>query len=127
MDSKATLLCKSYLTHFQTFLPVYFYGTPTGKIYCIYSRFYQRSHSVTNLEIVFLQHKNFIYNYDLELIFGDENNVITPENFRRQVNQPRQPYIMMKLYGKFKSYAEVNKFLNEKLVDKIQHLELEHA
>ena len=127
MEAKAQLLYKSYLTHFHTFLPVYFYGTVEGKIYCVYTRFYQRLYSETNIEVVFLQHKEYTYDYDLGLIFDNDKNVISHESFRSIVDQPGQPYIMMKLFGKFKSYAEVLTFLNKKAVEKIHNLELKHA
>jgi hypothetical protein len=125
MEAKAKLLYKSYLTHFQTFMPVFFYGMPSRKIYCIYTRFYHRLYDETNLEIVFLLYKNYIYDYDLNIIFDNKNNVISPENFKNQVDQSGQSYIMMKLFGKFKSYNEVQKYMDEKLVEKIHDLELE--
>ena len=127
MEAKVKLLYRSYLTHFHTFMPVYFYGTPGGKIYCVYTRFNQRFHNETNLEIVFLQHKDLTYDYDLNLVFDNESNVIPPEIFKNQIDQSEQQYSLMKLHGRFKSYAEVQEFLNDKVVDNIRNLELEHA
>ncbi len=127
MEAKARLLCKSYLTHFQTFIPVYFYGTPGAKVYCVYAHFSKYEKSVTTLDVIFLQHEDYSYNYKLDLILDSQSNIIMLEDFRNEVNRPGKPYTTIKKYEDFKSYAEVQKFLDEMVLDKLEELELENA
>ena len=127
MEAKARLLYKSYMTYFHTFLPVYFYGMPNGKIYCVYGRLSQRLYSESSLEFLFMEHEDFNYDYELDIIVAYGGKEISHENFKDLVDRPNQRLKTMKLFGNFKSYAEAQDFLNETVVDMINNLELESA
>lgn len=127
MEAKARLLYKSYMTYFHTFLPVYFYGTPNGKIYCIYGRLSKKLYHESSLEFQFMEHEDFNYDYELDVILAYGDKEISHENFKEMVDQPNQRLKTIKLFGNFTSYAEAQEFLNESVVKMIDNLEMEPA
>ena len=114
MESKAKLIYKSYMTYFHTFLPVYFYGMPNGKIYCMYARFYQGEANKSEFEFVFAEHEDFTYDYDSDLVFVYGTKGIDLDGFKDLVDQPNQRIKLIEIYGRMKSYAEAQQFLELK-------------
>lgn len=112
METKVRLLYKSYMTYFHTSLPVYFYGMPNGKVYCIYARYDKNNMNNTKLEFVFGENEIFTYNYHSHTIsaFGTE---VSLHNFKELVDQPGHRIKKIKIYDGLQSYAEAQSFLNE--------------
>jgi len=52
------------MTYLPSKTPVQFYGLPDGKVYLIYTRFYEVKYDRTYLEYVFAEHKEFSYDYE---------------------------------------------------------------
>lgn len=112
MEKKARLLYKSYMTYFNTFLPVYFYGMPNGKVYCIYARYYNNNANNSKLEFVFAENENLTYNYQSDTIF-EMGTKVTLNNFKELVDQPEQRTRTLKIYSELNSYAEAQALLNK--------------
>lgn len=112
MESQAQLIYKSYMTYFQPFLPVYFYGMPNGKVYCVYARFPENKQEGPELEFVFAQHDDFSYDYkSKKLACGYEK--IDREDFIEWVDKPDQRIIILKVNNNLSSYMEAQAFLNQ--------------
>lgn len=74
-----------------------------------------------------MEHEDFSYDYDLDIIRAYGNKEISHENFKEMVDMPNQRLKALKLFGNFNSYAEAQEFLNKKVVDMINNLELEYV
>lgn len=127
MEVKARIIYKSYMTYFQTFLPVYFYGMPNGKIYCIYAQFYEINPGKSGLEFVFAEHEDLAYDYESdELLFKNFKKISLPE-FIDIVDKPDQRIKTLKIYGNIDSYAEAQEFLNTKAKSMVHSLAFEQV
>ncbi len=127
MVMKAKLIHKSYMTYFHTFLPVYFYGMPNGKVYCMYAQFYDSAVKKSELEFVFAEHEDFSYDYQTGKIRGYGQNDISLNLFREMVEQPDPRIKNIETQGGFESYADAQHFLDNNLEMKINSFELETA
>lgn len=111
MESMARLIHKTYLTYLPTTLPVNFYGLPDGKVYIIYSRFYEINFDTSGLEFVFAVHEEFLFDYQNEKLFsvaplGKPINAVL-------VDKPEQKIKILKVYRNVNSYSQAQKILNE--------------
>ena len=68
MERAAKLIHKTDMTYLPTAFPAHFYGMPDGKVYIVYSRFYEVKFGETGVEFVFAEHKEFSYDYLYEKI-----------------------------------------------------------
>jgi hypothetical protein len=90
MKSRATVIYKSYMTYFHTFLPVYFYGMPDGKIYVVYAFFTKTENNQEGLEFVFAIHEDFRYNHKYDKIFTLDWTELSKADFMKKVDEPDQ-------------------------------------
>lgn len=127
MESNARLIYKSYMTYFHTFLPVYFYGMPNGKVYCIYARFYENSTGNSSLEFVFAEHEDLTYDYGAGKIISLNYSEISLQGFIEIVDKPEQRIRELKVYGNIASYAEAQEFLNTKAKAMVHTLAFEQV
>ena len=115
MKTKAKLIYKSYMTYFHTFLPVYFYGMPNGKLYCMYARYPESNPDFSEFEFVFAEHEDFIFNYQAEKILFHGATEISLQNFKKMVDQPDQRVNIIETTSEIESYADAQFFLNDKI------------
>ncbi|WP_319228503.1 hypothetical protein [Draconibacterium orientale] len=115
METKAKLIYKSYMTYFHTFLPVYFYGMPNGKVYCMYARYPESIPDFSEFEFVFAEHEDFIFNYHSEKILFHGAKEISSQSFKKMVDQPDQRVNIIETSSEIESYADAQFFLNEKI------------
>jgi hypothetical protein len=111
MESKARLIHRTYLTYLPTTLPVNFYGLPDGKVYIIYSRFYEINFNNSGLEFVFAVHEEFLFDYKNEKLLtvtplGQPINTVL-------VDKPEPKIKILKVYRNVNTYSQAQKLLNE--------------
>ena len=111
MESKARLIHRTYLTYLPTTLPVNFYGLPDGKVYIIYSRFYEINFNNSGLEFVFAVHEEFLFDYKNEKLLtvtplGQPINAVL-------VDKPEPKIKILKVYRNVNTYSQAQKLLNE--------------
>ncbi|MBN2636172.1 MAG: hypothetical protein JXR61_07875, partial [Prolixibacteraceae bacterium] len=108
---KPRLIHKTHMTYLPTTLPVNFYGFPDGKVYLIYSRFYEINFDKSGLEFVFAEHEEFYYDYNSDKLIL-KNNVQKHFQFSpEQVDKPDPIIKVIKVYRSINSYNEAQKIL----------------
>ncbi len=113
MESLAKLIHKTYMSYLPTAFPAHFYGMPNGKVYLIYSRFYDIKFGESGLEFVFAIHKEFSYDYEKERIISSNINRIESPIFAESIDKPRPKIKILKINRGINSYGEALNFLNE--------------
>ena len=112
MEPVARLIYKTNMSYLPTSLPVNFYGMPNGKVYIIYSRFYEINYGRSGQEFVLAVQQEFFYDYEtgkLYLVSGAKKEYPV---FPEMVDKPHPLIKILKVYRKFKSYAETECYLN---------------
>jgi hypothetical protein len=117
MESMARLIHKTYTTYLPTTLPANFYGFPDGKVYIIYSRFYEINFDKSGLEFVFAEHEEFRYDYESDKIYLWENETRKRPVFAEIVDKPEPKIKIVKVYRSLNSYGEAQKLLEKILVN----------
>ncbi len=113
MKTKAVLIYKSYMTYFQTALPVYIYGMPDGSIYIIYTRFYEINFNNSGLEFVFAELEDFRIDFETGQLFLRKYIKISLNDFKEKIDQPEPRLRIIKAHRNMESYAEAQTFLNK--------------
>lgn len=111
MKKKAKLIFKTYRSSLPTPLPVIFYGLPDGKVYIVYSRFYQINFDTSGLEFVFAVQEEFKFDYENEKLLS-VNNPQKPL-FANRVDKPEPRIKILKVYRSINSYGQAQIFLEE--------------
>lgn len=112
MQNVAKLIHRTYASYLPTAFPAHYYGMPNGKIYVIYSRFYEIRFSGSGLEFVFAEHKEFKYDYENEIVMPRKKfNIRTPV-FAEQVDKPDLKINIVKICRGLNSYGEAFNLLN---------------
>ncbi|MEZ5105684.1 MAG: hypothetical protein R2757_14390 [Draconibacterium sp.] len=112
MNFNARLIYKSYSTCFHTFLPVYFYGMPNGRVYVLVAG--KRIVNVENtvIEWTLARHCDFHYDYETDVIYDMQNREINVEEFFEFADKLEQNVNVIQTYGDFKSYNEAGQYFN---------------
>ena len=111
MKPVAKLLHQTYTTYLPTAFPAHFYGMPDGRVYLIFSRFYEAGFGNSGLEFVFAIHKEFSYNYDNGTIMHLGKKKKQPV-FAETVNKPNPKIEILKIQRDLNSYGEAERLLN---------------
>ncbi|HSM46380.1 MAG TPA: hypothetical protein VK872_01080 [Draconibacterium sp.] len=112
MESNARVIYKTHNSYLPTKLPVSFYGLPNGKVYVIYSRFYEKNLEKTGLEFVLAQHEEFYYDYEgRQLILLENNNKFFPV-VSKLIDKPETKIKIKKVSRNLKTYSEAQSVLN---------------
>ncbi|HPE77315.1 MAG TPA: hypothetical protein P5210_05905 [Draconibacterium sp.] len=125
MKSSARIIYKSYMTYFHTFMPVYFYGMPNGKIHVMYAQFSDTKTNKSGLEFIFAELEDFVYDYETEKIYVQKFIEVSRNDFMRLVDMPDQRIKVFSINDTFNSYAEAQHFLNNKLHSKLDYFVME--
>lgn len=118
MELTAKLIYKTQTTNLPTPLPAYFYGMPNGKVYVVYSRFYEVDFDSSALEFVLAVHKEFTYDYENESVFSLSLNEIIPPAYYKMIDKVDPKIKIKKVFRKLDSYEEVFQKLNKRILKK---------
>ncbi|MBK6282192.1 MAG: hypothetical protein IPF54_05570 [Draconibacterium sp.] len=106
MEPLGKLIYKTQSSNLPTSLPVYFYGLPDGKVYLIYSRFYEVNFSKTDLEFVLAVHKEFTFDFENEKLYSAVLNDVIPPAFYKIVDKADSKIKILKVYRNLNSYSD---------------------
>lgn len=112
MRPLAKLIHKAQMSYLPTAFSAYYYGMPNGKIYLVYSRFYELGYGKTGLEFVFAIHKEFSYDYDKETIIPKDNINRNLPVFEESIDKPDPKIKIFKIKRNMNSYGEAQILLN---------------
>ena len=113
MKPLAKLIHKTYMSYLPTAFPAHFYGMPNGKVYLIYSRFYDIKFGESGLEFVFAVHKEFSYDYEKEKIISSDKTRKKSLIFAESVDKPDPKINILKINRSLNSYGEALTLLNK--------------
>ena len=113
MIQKAKLIHRTYASYLPTSFPAHYYGMPNGKIFLVFSRFYEADYGDSGLEFVFAEHKEFYYNYENETIIPAGQNSHQSNVFAEQVDAPSIKINIFNVTREINSYGEAQIFLNQ--------------
>jgi hypothetical protein len=114
MDSLAKLIFKTQSSNLSTELPAYFYGLPNGKVYVVYSRFYEVNFEKSALEFVVAILKEFTFDFERETLFSLVLNEVVPPAYYKLIDCADPKMKIKKVYRNLQSYNEVFLKLNKK-------------
>ncbi len=114
MKKVAKLIHQTYVSYLPTAFPAHYYGMPNGKIYLVFSRFYEVDYGKTGLEFVFAEHKDFSFNYETDTIFSSGQQQNHNPIFAEYIDNPNSKYDIFSISRKLNSYGEARLFLNKK-------------
>lgn len=112
MKTLAKLVHKTSASYLPTAFPAHYYGMPNGKIFLVFSRFYEIAFGKSGLEFVFAEHKDFSYDYEKETIMPARRKRKKSPVFAEQVDFPRAKINVLSISRELRSYGEAQVFLN---------------
>jgi hypothetical protein len=113
MKPFAKLVHKTSASYLPTAFPAHYYGMPNGKIFLVYSRFYEVAFGQSGLEFVFAEHKDFSYDYENEKIVPARRKLKESPVFAEQVDFPQAKINVLSINRELQSYGEAQVFLNK--------------
>lgn len=113
MTTKSRLIYKSNNTCFLTFLPVYFYGMPDGRVLVCYTEFKSDRQDDTTQEWVVALHCDFTFDYETDVICTFENQEVCIEEFMELADTLEQRVKPLKTFGTFYNNTEAQQFFNQ--------------
>ena len=114
MIHKPKLIHKTHTTYLPTPFPVHYYGMPNGKIYLVFSRFYEGGYGKTGLEFIFAVHQEFSYDYENDKLNSVCNDVYRTPIYFEMIDKPEPKIKTVKIYRNLNSYGEALALLNQK-------------
>lgn len=112
MKKVAKLIHQTYVSYLPTAFPAHYYGMPNGKIYLVFSRFYEVDYGKTGLEFVFAEHKDFSFDYETDTILALGQQQNQRPVFAEHIDNPNTKYIIFTISRELNSYGEARIFLN---------------
>lgn len=113
MNRQAKIIYKTFRSHLPTNLPVNYYGFPNGKVYVVYSRFYEKKFDKQSLEFVFAHHEEFFYDYEGGNLILLENNEKLFPVMAEMIDKPDPKIRIRKVSRNLHSYSEAQIILNK--------------
>lgn len=117
MQTIAKLIHRANASYLPIAFPALYYGMPNGRIYVIYSRFYEIKFGGSGLEFVFAVHKDFKYDYDKEIIIPGKKFRISSPIFAEHVDKPNSKINIVKICRGLNSYGEAINLLNKEALE----------
>lgn len=112
MKPLAKLIHRTYASYLPTDFPAHYYGMPNGKIFLVFSRFYEVAFGQCGQEFIFAEHKDFSYDYENETVKPAQRKLKKSTVFAEQVDCPRAKINILSIKREVKSYGEAQIFLN---------------
>jgi hypothetical protein len=123
MKPVAKLIHKTYASYLPTGFPAHYYGMPNGKIFLVFSQFYEADFGKTGLEFIFAEHKDFTFDYDNELLISKRKKMRGLPVFAEHLDYPRAKYNILHVKRGLRSYAEAQHLLNQQATHMLQSSE----
>ena len=117
----AKLIHKTYASYLPTAFPVHYYGMPNGKIYIIYSRFFEIKFGGSGMEFVFAEHKEFNFDYVNEVIVSAKKLKNGSVIFAESIDKPNQDITILRIRRGLNSYGEAFNILNQEAREMIMY------
>ncbi len=117
----AKLIHRTYASYLPTAFPAHYYGMPNGKIYLVYSRFYEIKFGGSGIEFVFAEHKEFNYDYANELIVPVKKARNNSSIFAESIDKPNQKISILQIRRGLNSYGEAFNILNKEAREMIMY------
>jgi hypothetical protein len=112
MQTIAKLIHRATASYLPIAFPALYYGMPNGRIYVVYSRFYEIKFGGSGLEFVFAIHKEFKYDYEREIIIPRKKFSFNTPVFAEQIDKPNSKINIVKICRGLNSYGEAFNLLN---------------
>lgn len=112
MESQAKLIYQTYATYLPTAFPAQYYGMPNGKIYLVFSRYYNVPFEKSGLEFVFAEHQDYSFDYESETILPLNKFQKRTIVFSEHVDTPKSKFNIFSTSRELRSYGEAYAFLN---------------
>ena len=113
MQTLAKLIHRATASYLPIAFPALYYGMPNGRIYVVYSRFYEVKFGGSGLEFVFAVHKEFKYDYEKEIIVPRKKFSFNTPVFSELVDRPNTKINIVKICRGLNSYGEAINLLNK--------------
>ncbi|WP_297091561.1 hypothetical protein [uncultured Draconibacterium sp.] len=113
MKALAKLIHRTPASYLPTVFPAHYYGMPNGKIYLVFSRFYELAFGQSGIEFVFAEHQDYSYNYETEEIIPSRNSTAKNKVFAEQVDHPNSRFYIFSTKRNLQSYGQAQTFLNQ--------------
>ena len=114
METFAKLIHRSNVSYLPTLFPVHYYGMPNGKIFVVFSRYYEIKFGGSGLEFIFALHKDYSFDYENERIIqyqkrNRDNKMIFPE----LLDHPDMKIVIVKIARGINSYGQAVNVLHK--------------
>ncbi|WP_321346598.1 hypothetical protein [uncultured Draconibacterium sp.] len=116
MKALAKLIHQTPASYLPTAFPAHYYGMPNGKIYLVFSRFYEAAIGNSGIEFVFAEHIDYSYNYQTEEIIALYNAQEQRKVFAEQVDHPNLRFTIFTTKRNLQSYGQAEAFLNNEAI-----------
>lgn len=121
MRTLSKLIHITRASYLPTVFPAHYYGMPNGKVYLIFSRFYENGFNKSGLEFVFAEHNEFSYDYKREKVLLNKAGTKFKDVFAEQVDKPNAKFKVLRVNRNINSYGEAHSFLNSTFRKIIQY------
>jgi len=122
MKSIAKLIHRTYASYLPTAFPAHYYGMPNGKIYLVFSRFYEEAIGDSGLEFVFAEHNDLFFDYDNNRILNKDIDKHNIPVFVEDVDRPGTKISILSVNRGLNSYGEAQIFLNGEAQKMMQYI-----
>ena len=114
METFAKLIHRTNVSYLPTLFPVHYYGMPNGKIFVVFSRYYEIKFGGSGLEFIFALHKDYDFDYESERITYcqkkyRDNKMIFPE----LLDNPDMKIVIVKISRGINSYGQALNVLHK--------------
>lgn len=113
MKPLAKLIHQTPASYLPTAFPAHYYGMPNGKIYLVFSRFYELAFGQSGIEFVFAEHHDFSYNYETDEIISTQKPNLKLKIYNEEVDHPNLKINIFTTKRNLQSYGQAQAFLNE--------------
>ena len=112
MKVQSKLIYQSDNTCFQTFLPVYFYGMPDGKMLVVFTRFKNENPLDIMQEWIVAQHLDYYFDFSADKIFTSGNQEVDIIEFMDLADNLEQRVRPLEWFGSFYTNHEAQNYFN---------------
>lgn len=112
MKPLAKIIHQTPASYLPTAFPAHYYGMPNGRIYIVFSRFYDLAIGQSGIEFVFAEHGDFSYNYETGEIIPSQNVPRRLQVFSEEVDHPNLKISIFTTKRNLQSYGQAQAFLN---------------
>ena len=114
METFAKLIHRTNVSYLPTLFPVHYYGMPNGKIFVVFSRYYEIKFGGSGLEFIFALHKDYSFDYENDRIIqyqkkNRDNKMIFPE----LLDHPDMNIVIVKIAREINSYGQAVSVLHK--------------